>query len=504
MFFGGFPGGGFPGMDGGDGFPGMGGKGRGKKDVDTEAFYKLLDVDKNASGPDIKKAYRKLAIKHHPDKGGDPETFKEITKAYEVLSDENKRKLYDQYGEEGVESGGGGSDPTDIFDMVFGGGGGRRRGGGAGGAKRKGKDVVHPMDVTLEQLYNGHTKKLAINRTVIDQKVGVKECDACDGRGVVIQVMRMGNMIQQMQQQCTKCGGSGKIYKTKKEKEILEVFVDRGAPDLNKVVFYAKADEQPGYEAGDVQFVLQEKEHTVFKRNKADLTVQKNITLLEALTGFTMEITHLDGRKLLVKSAPGEVICPPKNVEADWEVFDEMESAGQDVATCTYSDPAKLKEVCLQKGFNGFVLDKESNKAIFRELTRDEFLSKKKKKAGMKLFVVPDPELLAAGRMRKCVKGEGMPVFKNPMLKGNLFIELTIDFPKSISEDAAKQLRKMLPGPDPMQVPDEEDEHFEHHYVVDMDPVTSEKEHAAAYEDDEDDERRAGMGGGQGVQCAQQ
>eukprot|EP00392_Amoebophrya_sp_AT5.2_P003878 g3883.t1 len=501
MFFGG----GFPGFPGGD-FPG-GSKGAGRgsgKEVDTEAFYKTLELDKNATPADIKKAYRKLAIKHHPDKGGDPETFKEITKAYEVLSDENKRKLYDQYGEEGVENGGGGGDPTDIFDMMFGGGGGRGRRGGGGAQKKKGKDVVHPMDVTLAQIYSGHTKKLAVNRNVIDEKFGVKDCDACDGRGVVIQVMRMGNMIQQMQQQCSKCNGTGKMFKMKKEKEILEVFVERGAPDSHKVTFYNKADEQPGYDAGDVQFVLQEKEHPDFKRKNADLTVSRKITLLEALTGFTMELTHLDGRKLLIKSAPGEVIAPPRNVEADWEVFDDMDSPGTDVATCTYNDPAKLKEVCMAKGFNGFVLDTASNKAIFRELTREQFLSKKKKKVGTKLFVVPDPEILSMGRMRKCVKGEGMPVYKNPMLRGNLFIDLEIEFPKTISEDAAKSLRKILPGPDPMQQPDEENDHFEHHQVVDMDPQASEKEHASAYEDDDDDERRAGMGGGQGVQCAQQ
>merc|ERR1719230_1385933 len=108
-------------MGGGGGFPGMGGgRRKSNKDVETTKFYKLLEVDKNSSDADIKKAYRKLAIKHHPDKGGDPEKFKEITRAYEVLSDREKREKYDRGGEEAVDGEGGG-DPTDIFEAFFGG-----------------------------------------------------------------------------------------------------------------------------------------------------------------------------------------------------------------------------------------------------------------------------------------------------------------------------------------------------------------------------------------------
>eukprot|EP00420_Gonyaulax_spinifera_P027234 CAMPEP_0197900842 /NCGR_PEP_ID=MMETSP1439-20131203/50047_1 /TAXON_ID=66791 /ORGANISM="Gonyaulax spinifera, Strain CCMP409" /LENGTH=150 /DNA_ID=CAMNT_0043521775 /DNA_START=48 /DNA_END=497 /DNA_ORIENTATION=- len=150
MFFGGGGGGGgfpFPGMDDmGDGPP-RGGR-RSKANVDTTKFYKLLDVEKAASEADIKKAYRKMAIKHHPDKGGDPEKFKEITRAYEVLGDPDKRSKYDRFGEEGLEDGGG-SDPTDIFSAFFGG----PRQGGPCRRRQKTKDVVQPLKVTLEQLY---------------------------------------------------------------------------------------------------------------------------------------------------------------------------------------------------------------------------------------------------------------------------------------------------------------------------------------------------------------
>jgi len=131
MFFGGggFP---FPGMD----EMGGGGGRRPKANVDTTKFYKLLEVDKNASEADIKKAYKKMAVKLHPDKpGGDQEKFKELSRAYEVLSDPDKRAKYDRSGEEGLEDGGGG-DPTDIFSAFFGGGG---RPGGGSRKKQKNK-----------------------------------------------------------------------------------------------------------------------------------------------------------------------------------------------------------------------------------------------------------------------------------------------------------------------------------------------------------------------------
>merc|ERR1719243_139205 len=118
-----------------DGPPG-GRRGSGKP-ADTTKFYTLLEVDKNANEAEIKKAFRKLAIKHHPDKGGDPETFKEITRAHEVLSDPEKRRMYDQGGEDAVSGEGGGGNPTDVFDMMFGGGGGGRGGGGRQRRKTK-------------------------------------------------------------------------------------------------------------------------------------------------------------------------------------------------------------------------------------------------------------------------------------------------------------------------------------------------------------------------------
>jgi len=290
----------------------------------------------------------------------------------------------------------------------------------------------------------------------------------------------------------------------------LEVFVERGAPHEHKVVFRNKADEQPGYEAGDVHFVLNEKPHPEFKRNKCDLTISRKITLLEALTGVAIEVTHLDGRKIIIKSKPGEVLEPQRNVDVEWDCFDDTIVADGDVASCKCPDATKLKEVCQQKGFSGFVLDTEAGSATFKDLSRDELLANMKtggvRAKGKKLYVVPDPVLASAGRMRSCVKGEGMPVFKNSMLRGNLYIDIEIDFPKSIADDAAKKLRSILPGPDPMTVPDESDENAEICELSKGDPEASAKEFASFYEEEDDDEDgpRGRGGAAQQVQCAQQ
>jgi len=326
MYFGGDP------FSGGGGRGGRGGPGP-QRDTDSDKYYKVLGVEKSASCAEIKKAYRKLALQNHPDRGGDADKFKEIGEAAEVLCDEEKRALYDKYGKDGVESGGGGHESADdIFSMFFGGG----RGGGGRRGPTRGEDITHPLKASLEDLYNGKTVKLAINRNKLceecDGRGGKEGCEKacydCQGRGMKIQLRQIGpGMVQQIQSGCSTCSGSGKIMNEKdkckscdgkkvyKDRKILEVNIEKGMRHGQKIKFADEADEMPGTIPGDVVFVVQEKEHDRFKRKGADLLLQMPISLTECLCGFTRTITQLDGRVLQV-SVPAGSITKPEQLKA--------------------------------------------------------------------------------------------------------------------------------------------------------------------------------------------
>jgi len=304
--------------------------------VKETEYYDALGVSPNATDDEMKKAYRKKALRLHPDKGGDPEEFKELTHAYEVLSDSNKRAVYDQAGKAGLEGGGGmgggGMDPHDLFSQLFGGGGGFFGGGGGGRPRgpQRGKDLVHRISVSLEDLYKGKVQKLALSKSVIckgcegrgGKKGAVQTCTSCRGQGVKVMLRQIGPMVQQIQQPCNECEGSGQMMNPKdrcktcngkkinSERKVLEVHIDKGMKSGQQIKFAGESDQSPGVEPGDVVIVLEEKEHPRFQRKGDDLFCEAEVDLLTALGGGEFLVQHLDERVLHVSIVPGEVIKP--------------------------------------------------------------------------------------------------------------------------------------------------------------------------------------------------
>ncbi|KAL7309224.1 hypothetical protein PS15m_011329 [Mucor circinelloides] len=284
-------------------------------------YYDILDVPRDAQKAQIKRHFKKLSRVYHPDKNDGDEAasqkFMEIANAYEVLMDDEKRSIYDRYGEEGLKQnggqgrggGGGFHDAFDIFSHFF--GGGRQH---HGHQEKRGPDILIPFQVTLEDLYNGADIQLDVSKQVLcDHCHGsgarkpedIHTCEQCEGRGMIIKRAQVGpGMFQQFQQACHRCDGKGKVIehvcpvcagkKVRRGNEDYSLHIERGMQDGQRIVLDEESDEYPETIPGNIIFEVRTAPHATFERRGDHLYTKQHITLIEALVGFKKTMTHLD------------------------------------------------------------------------------------------------------------------------------------------------------------------------------------------------------------------
>lgn len=362
-------------------------------------LYEIVGVPRTATEEEIKKAFRKKAVKLHPDRNPDNteeanRQFQELNRAAKILSDPDRRKRYDQFGvidgDAEPPGGAGGFNPFDIFGSMFGGGGGGGIPGffnmGGGPPQNRNTNTKSPdkkltINISLVDVYLGKQVPIDFIKMVCcDQCSGlgakgagcITTCNICNGQGRVVKVAQMGPMIQQMVQPCGACSGKGKMIKPGSEcgtchgkkgvgiKRHLDCYVRPGSQPGTVITFKNESDWHPDFaDVGDlVVFVNSKNEEAGFFREGDNLIMKKTITLLEALTNFTMYFKHLDDR--VIKISNEEVIHP---------------------------------------------------------------------------------------NQKMIIKGEGMPNLADNLVKGDLIIHFEVTFPQSLDKDRSKYLVKILPMP---------------------------------------------------------
>lgn len=291
-------------------------------------YYEVLGVSKSASADEIKKAYRKLAIKFHPDKNPDDkqaeENFKEAAEAYEVLSDAQKKQRYDQFGHAGMGGaaggggfGGGGMSMDDIFSQfgdIFGGGGGGGSpfdsffgGGGGRGRARKGTNLRIKLKLTLEDIAHGVEKKIKVNRLVVADGVTFKTCQSCNGSGQVKKVVNtmLGQMVSAST--CPTCNGAGQSIDKKPngvdnsgltyKDEVIPVKIPAGVVDGMQLSMSGKGNEAPGGGMpGDLLIVIEEQEGEELKREGNNIVYDLYLNFVDAVLGTSVEVPTIDGK----------------------------------------------------------------------------------------------------------------------------------------------------------------------------------------------------------------
>jgi molecular chaperone DnaJ len=293
-------------------------------------YYEVLGVERGASAEELKKAYRKLAVKCHPDKNpGDKtaeEKFKELSEAYEALSDPQKRAAYDQYGHAAFDrragfgrAGGGFHDPFEIFREVFGGGGGSifddlfgSGGRGDAGQQQRGDDLRYDMEVTFEEAAHGCEKEIAVTKaercdvcggTGAEEGSRARACQTCGGRGQVISSRGIFSIAQTCPQcqgagrvidkPCRACYGHGRRERTSKIKLRIPAGVDSGSR------LRSAANGEAGWRggpAGDLYVVLHVKPHDIFQRDGDDLLCEVPVNFVQAALGAEIDVPTLQGK----------------------------------------------------------------------------------------------------------------------------------------------------------------------------------------------------------------
>ncbi|SHJ08229.1 molecular chaperone DnaJ [Hymenobacter daecheongensis DSM 21074] len=299
-------------------------------------YYEVLGVAKTASGEEIKKAYRKVAIKFHPDKNPDDPTaedkFKEAAEAYEILSNDDKRARYDRFGHQSG-NGGGAQNMEDIFSQfgdIFGGGGfegffgGQGRGGQGGRRVKKGSNLRIKLKLDLEEVANGVEKKIKVKRYVACQPCSgtgakngtdLKDCGTCHGQGQVKRVVNtmLGQMVSAST--CPTCHGEGKIVSSKCDtchgegrqlhEEVIPINIPAGVAEGMQLSMNGKGNyPERGGMPGDLLIQIEEEPHELLKRDGNNIMFEQYISFVDAALGASIEVPTIEG-KVKIKVDPG-------------------------------------------------------------------------------------------------------------------------------------------------------------------------------------------------------